>query len=103
MRRPATDAVDGLEKLLTLLLELRTVEPVLPLVAAVILVYLGLQTEHEARMGELQKMLKISQQRTGALCHSLARKNLVRLTPLPEDRRSVRVQLTAKSLRLIGK
>ena len=103
MRRPATDAVDGLEKLLRVLLEIRGVGPLLPAIAVAILVYLGLQPEHSARMGELQRLLRISQQRTSQLCQSLARKGLVRLTPSTEDRRSVRVQLTAKSLRLIDK
>jgi DNA-binding MarR family transcriptional regulator len=103
MRRPATDAVDGLDKLLRVLLEIRGVGPQLPAVAVAILVYLGLQPEHSARMAELQRLLKISQQRTSQLCKSLARKRLVHLTPWIEDRRSVRVQLTPKSLRLIDK
>jgi len=103
MRRPAIEAVDGLETLLRVLLEIRSVGPLLPAVAVAIVVYLGLQPEHSAKMGELQQLLRISQQRTSQLCHSLARKGLVRLTPLPEDRRSVRVQLTTKSLRLIDK
>jgi DNA-binding MarR family transcriptional regulator len=103
MRRPGTEAVDGLETLLRVLLEVRSVGPLLPAVAVAILVYLGLQPEHAARMGDLQELLRVSQQRTSQLCHSLARKGLVRLTPTPEDRRSVRVQLTAKSLRLIDK
>ena len=101
MRRPATDAVDGLERLLRVLLELRRIGPSLPAVAAAILVYLRLRAEKAARMEELQELLDISQQRTSSLCRSLASKGLVRLTPLPEDRRAVRVQLTAKSLRLI--
>jgi DNA-binding MarR family transcriptional regulator len=103
MRRPASDAVDGLETLLRVLLEIRSVGPLLPAVAVAIVVYLGLQPEHSARMAELQRLLRVSQQRTSQLCYSLARKGLVRLTPSPEDRRSVRVQLTAKSLRLIDK
>jgi DNA-binding MarR family transcriptional regulator len=103
MRRPSIDAVGGLESLLRVLLEIRGVGPLLPAVAVAILVYLGLQPEHSARMGELQRLLKISQQRTSQLCQSLARKGLVRLTPSTDDRRSVRVQLTVKSLRLIDK
>jgi DNA-binding MarR family transcriptional regulator len=103
MRRPAPKAVDGLEFLLRVLLEIRDVGPLLPALAVAILAHLGLQPDHSAKMGELRLLLKISQQRTGQLCHSLARKGLVRLTPSPDDRRSVRVQLTAKSIRLIDK
>ena len=103
MRRPANDAVDGLEAFLRVLLEVRGVGPLLPAVAVAILVFLRLRPDHSARMGELQQLLKVSQQRTSQLCYSLARKGLVRLTPSTEDRRSVQVQLTAKSLRLIDK
>ena len=103
MRRRATDAVDGLETLLRILLEIGSVGPLFPLVAVAILVYLGLQPGYSANMGEVQRRLRISQQRTSQLCHSLKRKGLVRLTPSTEDRRSVRVQLTPKSLRLIDK
>lgn len=103
MRRRKDEAVDGLERLLQVLLEVRAVGPLLPSVAVVILVYLGLQPERAATMGTLQRILKISQQRTSQLCQSLARKDLVRLLPSTEDRRSVRVQLTAKSLRFIDK
>ena len=103
MRRPEIDAVDGLETLLRVLLEVRGVGPLLPAVAVAMLIYLRLQPECSARMGELERLLKISQQRTSQLCRSLARKGLVRLTPSTEDRRSVQVQLTAKSLRLVDK
>ena len=103
MRRPKDDAVEGLELLLRVLLEVHAVAPHLPAVAVAILVYLVQQPEHAAKMADLQGLLKISQQRTSQLCHSLERKRLVRLTPLIDDRRSVLVQLTAKSLRLIDK
>lgn len=103
MRRRKDEAVDGLERLLQVLLEVRAVGPLLPSVAVAILIYLGLQPERAATMGTLQRILEISQQRTSQLCQSLARKGLVRLFPSTEDRRSVRVQLTAKSLRFIDK
>jgi DNA-binding MarR family transcriptional regulator len=88
MRRPAVYGVDGLETLLRMLLEIRGVGPLLPAVAVAIVVYLGLQPEYAAQMGELQRLLEISQQRTSQLCHSLARKGLVRLTQSSQDRRS---------------
>jgi DNA-binding MarR family transcriptional regulator len=103
MRRRATEAVDGLETFLRVLLEIRNISPALPAVGVSILVHLRLQPEHSAKMGEVQKSLKISQQRTSQLCHSLARKGLLRLTPSTEDRRSVQVQLTEKSIRIIDR
>jgi DNA-binding MarR family transcriptional regulator len=103
MRRRATDAVDELESFLRILLEVRAVAPLSPAIAVAILVYLRLQPDHSAKMGELQRLLGISQQRTSQVCHSLARKSLLRLTPSTQDRRSVHVQLTAKSIRLIDK
>jgi len=103
MRRPGNQAVDELEKLLRILLAIRVAGPLLPAIAVAILIQLRLQPERSAQMGELQKLLGISQQRTSQLCHSLARKQLVRLAPSTADRRSVVVRLTAKSLQLIDK
>ncbi len=103
MRRRATDAVGELESFLRILLEVRTVAPLSPAIAVAILVYLRLQPDQSAKMGELQRLLGVSQQRTSQVCHSLARKSLLRLTPSTEDRRSVHVQLTAKSIRVIDK
>jgi DNA-binding MarR family transcriptional regulator len=103
MPRRARNAVGELETRLRFLLEIRQIGPLLPAVAVPILVYLRLQPEQSAKMGEVQKVLRVSQQRTSQLCHSLARKGLLRLTPSTEDRRSVQVQLTAKSIRVIDK
>jgi DNA-binding MarR family transcriptional regulator len=103
MRRSAQETVDELNGLLRVLLEFKSVVPMMPAVGLAIVVYLRLQAEHAANMADVQQLLDISQQRTSLLCRSLARKGLIRLTPNVEDRRAIRIQLAPKGLRLFDK
>lgn len=103
MRRRTAKAVDGLEYLLRVLLEFRGNGKALSAVAVAILAYLGQQPERAATVGDIQRRLGISQQRTSLLCQTLARSGYVRKRRTDTDGRVVRIHLTEKGFKAIDK
>jgi DNA-binding MarR family transcriptional regulator len=104
MRRQATDAAAGLNRLLRALLEIRAKEGShLPGYAEPIVLFLGARSNGSAAMRELRDELGLGQSRASRLCAALARAGLVRVDTATEDRRASRVRLTAKGFRLVGK